>query len=215
MKKLLLFLLFFSFIGSANADSIKGAFGYKLGQVMKNVPTEHEKSGIKHYFYSEQNFIPQKPLPGFNRYYFETTFTNKKIYRIVGQTSEKSSDNNSCDEKIWVAETGNEINLLIPVDSDFGKIKVMLEAKYGDFKEVQYENEWGFDDNNNPWDRRLNEYQFNDGNRSINLYCIRDSRGYHQMRLIYIDHKLDKLADEEHDDMVNKYINEESSDYDI
>ena len=31
----------------------------------------------------------------------------------------------------------------------------------------------------------------------------------------YIDHKLDALADKEHDDLANKHINEESSDYDI
>jgi len=181
---------------------------------VKNVPTEHEKRGIQHYFYSEQNFMPQKPLSGFKRYSFETTFTNKKISRIVGVTSEKSSNNNSCDSYIWVEETGYENNLLIPVDSDFEKIKVMLEAKYGDFKEVQYEYESGWDDNGT-WDRRLKEYQFNDGNRSINLYCKRDSRSSLLMKLIYIDHKLDVLANEEHDDLANKYINEESSDYDI
>ena len=36
MKKLLLLLLLsLAFIGSANANSIKGAFGYKLGQIDK------------------------------------------------------------------------------------------------------------------------------------------------------------------------------------
>jgi hypothetical protein len=214
LKKLLI-LLFISFglISSVNANSIKGAFGHKLGQVVKNVPTEHEKRGINHYFYSSKNFMPQKPLSGFKWYSFETTFTDKKISRIIATTSEKSSINNSCDHSIWVQDSEYE-DLLMPVDSDFEKIKVMLEAKYGDFKQVQYEFESG-GNNNGLWDRRLKEFQFNDGNRSINLYCKRDSRSSHLMKLTYIDHKLDALADKEHDDLANKHINEESSDYDI
>ena len=39
MKKLLLVLvLSVGFIGSTYANSIEGAFGYKLGQVVKNIP---------------------------------------------------------------------------------------------------------------------------------------------------------------------------------
>ena len=55
MKKILILLLLsLAFIGSANANSIKGAFGYKLGGVFNS-------SAIGTFTH---NFKPKKPLPG-------------------------------------------------------------------------------------------------------------------------------------------------------
>ena len=48
MKKLLLLLLLsLGFIGSANANSIDGAFGYKLGQVFNGAELYEDRDGFK------------------------------------------------------------------------------------------------------------------------------------------------------------------------
>ena len=59
MKKLLpLLLLSLGFIGSAYANSIEGAFGYKLGQVVKDVKLDFYNSR----FNSTKSFNPIKPV---------------------------------------------------------------------------------------------------------------------------------------------------------
>ena len=71
MKKLfLLLLLSLAFIGSANANSIQGAFGYKLGEMYKKEDT---------------SFVPRNPLPYLDEYFVSRTPISKKIYKIAGR----------------------------------------------------------------------------------------------------------------------------------
>ena len=46
-KTLLLLFISFAFMSSVNANSIKGAFGYKLGQVVKDVELYEDRDGFK------------------------------------------------------------------------------------------------------------------------------------------------------------------------
>ena len=68
MKKLF-FVLFvsFAFISSANANSIKGAFGYKLGDVDKSIKIE-EMFLADWWFTARETFTPKKPVPFFDYY---------------------------------------------------------------------------------------------------------------------------------------------------
>ena len=92
MKKLLLLLLLsLAFICSANANSIKGAFGYKLGQVVKDAKTEEfitlqKGSPPLVAIVSSKEFIPKKPLPGNHTYTIYTTLEDKKIYNTPQST---------------------------------------------------------------------------------------------------------------------------------
>jgi hypothetical protein len=87
MKKLLLLLFIsFAFIGSANADSIKGAFGYKLGKVVKGIKIEEDSDGFKQRY---DTFKPAKPIPGFNRYFVHTTLKTNKVFEISAHSRMK------------------------------------------------------------------------------------------------------------------------------
>jgi len=80
MKKLLLVIFIsFAFISSANADSIKGAFGYKLGQVVKGIKIYEDRNGFKT---RSDSFKPAKPIPGFNSYSISTTLKTNKVFKI-------------------------------------------------------------------------------------------------------------------------------------
>jgi len=122
MKKLLLLLFIsFAFIGSANANSIEGAFGYLLGETQSP-----EKKDCWYNFdcYSYSGFEPKKPLSHYPHYMFNLTFTTNKIYEIKGWTRREREQLENCDG----------------YDSEFGKILGMLEAKYGDFEKIS----WGY-----------------------------------------------------------------------
>jgi hypothetical protein len=107
MKKLLIiFLLSFAFLGSANANSIEGAFGYKLGQIVKNIPNV---------LWTE--FSPKKPLLSLNEYSIHTTLKEKRIYKIMASYAEQSTVIDKC----------------TPYSSDYAAILKILETKYGDF----------------------------------------------------------------------------------
>ena len=85
MKKLLLVLLLsVGFIGSTYANSIEGAFGYKLGQVVKNIPMKSKYARWKH-------FSPKKPLLSLNKYSIHTTLKEKRIYQIFAYYEEQST----------------------------------------------------------------------------------------------------------------------------
>ena len=87
MKKLLLLLLLsLGFIGSANANSIKGAFGYKLGQVVKDVELYEDRDGFK---IKNKSFSPVNPMPPFDFFVVNTTLKNNKVYEISAFTRMK------------------------------------------------------------------------------------------------------------------------------
>ena len=69
MKKLLLLLvLSLCLLGTANANSIKGAFGYNLGDVYKST-----SGTLSH------TFIPKKLFPGLDDYQIITGFDNRIV----------------------------------------------------------------------------------------------------------------------------------------
>ena len=86
-------ILSLSFIGSANANSIKGAFGYELGQVVDDVTIT--QSGDD-WFYAEKKFKPNKPLLGLNNYRITTTLKDKIVYEISASLFEKATNYDKC-----------------------------------------------------------------------------------------------------------------------
>ena len=93
MKKLLLLLLLsLGFIGSANANSIEGAFGYKLGQVVEDAIESDNR------YLSNKTFSPKKPLPGDFRYFLYTTRKDKKVSSIRAFFSSDSYSQYYCSD---------------------------------------------------------------------------------------------------------------------
>ena len=194
MKKLLLVLLLsVGFIGSTYANSIEGAFGYKLGQVVKDAEIYGGHDPFS-WFVSQTDFIPKKPLPMLQTYRFDTTVISKKIFEIRGSinTRDKPFKYHNC-------------HFAAP-STDFGKLLRILEAKYGDFELIDIE-----DDRWEPLIKHRETYQFNDGNRRIYLSCTDIQGGLYSMLLIYEDLKLSKQADKEE----QKMIMDSNPDYDL
>ena len=113
MKKILLLLLIsLSFISSANTNSIEGAFGYKLGQVVEGIKLEVDRNDFKDRY---ENFMPAKPMPPFDTFIVYATLKNK-VYAITGYVSGIKMDNyNSCNS-----------------NKKFRKLLNALEKKYGE-----------------------------------------------------------------------------------
>ena len=189
MKKLLLLLFIsFAFISSVNASSIKGAFGYSLGDVEV---IEGWHSTFNRITNISKQFKPYRPLPGFKRYYIHVTLDENKIYSIRASTyeDEKLYERSCYDSKI--------------IDSALK----LLQSKYGRFKliynqrvEVEYTaavlfggvREYKGIEESRRW-------EFNDGNRSINLSCYKSLKlgQAFSLELEYIDNDLYKLFKEE------------------
>ena len=148
MKKLLL-VLFISFglIGSANANSIKGAFGVKLGQVVNNVKIEkdYEINGSLWRVGASMKFVPKKPLPGNLSYWVRTTLKNKKVYSISAHYTSKIS----IDNLDFCSYYGYE-----------AQIMDIFEGKYGEFKDISPT--WDGETSNH-------KYEYVDGSRRIEL----------------------------------------------
>jgi hypothetical protein len=205
MKKLLL-VLFISLgiVGSVNANSIKGAFGYKLGDVDKSIETEEFKIGSWSYF-ATKYFTPSSPLPFFSSYSASATPISHKIYEIKAATH--------LDGKF----EGITNDYCSYSDTHFSNLLAMLEARYGDFEVRTNKRESGNYSSGVRWTRQTYNLEYTDGNRSIYLHCYQTvgSNIYYDLQLIYRDSDLDKLEDKEYDYLVDKKILEESSDYDL
>jgi len=118
MNRLLSILfLSLSFIGSANANSIKGAFGYELGQVVSDVTVTDRGD----YYSASKTFKPNKQFLNFNKYWLSTTLKEKKVTTIGASFKEKSTMDDKCGRR----------------DGDYSKVLRLLEEKYGKFKELQ------------------------------------------------------------------------------
>ena len=200
MKKLLILLLLsLGFIGSANANSIDGAFGYKLGEVQN--PDFKECYGNEH-CYSSSRFDPKKPLPGYDYYSFDTTFTSNKIYSINASRRSDSENFDTC----------------YGYDSDFGKIFGMLESKYGKFSGLKTDTF-----NSTGWmSHERSVFEFRDGDRRIFISCFFQEGNEHfnvkesfNWRLMYSDYKLAQLNRDEIEAAIKTMFIEESKDYDI
>ena len=118
MKKLLLLVFIaLTFISGANANSIKGAFGYELGQVVSDV-------NVKDWgdlFTASKTFKPNKPFFNFNEYWLSTTLKEKKVHMIGASFKEQSTLDDKCGSR----------------DGDYLKVLRVLEKKYGEFTELK------------------------------------------------------------------------------
>ena len=186
----LLSILFLSlgFIGSVNASSIKGAFGYTLGDVEiieEFHPTFNNITNIS------KKFQPYRPLPGFQRYYIHVTLNENKIYSIRALTyDDELSDKRSCyDSKI----IDSALKLL---QSKYGRFKLTInqraEVEYIAYVLFQGNREFKGVEESRKW-------EFNDGNRSINLSCYKQLKHgqVFSLELEYIDKDLYKVFREE------------------
>jgi hypothetical protein len=198
-KLLLLLFISLSFIGSANANSIKGAFGYELGEVQN---PDFKECYENQYCYTSSKFQPKKPLPGYDSYSFNTTFTSNKIYRISASRISDAEISDTC----------------YGYGSDFGNILGMLESKYGKFSGLKSDilNQTG------QMTTRSSVFEYRDGERRIFISCyfeegnekfnVKESFNWH---LNYYDYKLEQLNREEEAAAIKKIFLEESKDYDI
>jgi hypothetical protein len=130
-------------------------------------------------------------LPGFQRYYIHVTLNENKIYSIRALTyDDELSDKRSCyDSKI--------------IDSALK----LLQSKYGRFKltinqraEVEYIAYVLFQGNRElKGVEESRKWEFNDGNRSINLSCYKQLKHgqVFSLELEYIDKDLYKVFREE------------------
>ena len=113
MKKLLLILIIsLGFITSVNANSIEGAFGYKLGQVIEDAIETDSR-----YLPNKEILFLEKPLPGDFRYFLFTTLKDKKVSYIQAISSSESYVSYYCNDKKGI----------------FLKIMKIYELKYGKF----------------------------------------------------------------------------------
>jgi len=113
MKKLLLILIIsLGFITSFNANSIEGAFGYKLGQVIEDAIETDSR-----YLPNKEILFLEKPLPGDFRYFLFTTLKDKKVSYIQAISSSESYVSYYCNDKKGI----------------FLKIMKIYELKYGKF----------------------------------------------------------------------------------
>jgi hypothetical protein len=174
-KLLLILIVSFTFSGSANANSIEGAFGYKLGQVVKGMEIYEDWSGFKN---RNESFTPVKPMPPFNSYVIRSTLKTNKVYEInISHFPHIKMEN-------YYSCSGNRY---------FIDLSNALENKYGD--------SLGIWDDYNGW----TVTEINNGDRSIHLKCVQWTGSKNnplpndemQIVLKYIDIKLYKLAQEE------------------
>ena len=197
-KLILLLLLSIAFIGSANANSIQGAFGYKLGEVFDSPDT-----GIDYH-----DFIPKVPLPGLDRYTIFTTMTDKKIYQISGLTTDDNYPNNS--------SYGFNDYCTSLSSSPHHKILELLRVKYGQFKKVNDD----YDKYTSPKFGEVEwiglDYKFEDGDRFIYLECLAITGvGQYTLRLDYVDWTLHTQWNQELSEFLKNKLEDEASDYDI
>ena len=202
MKKILL-LIFISlaFMSSANANSIKGGFGYKLGQ---SLPDLEITCNIIACGFILEYFKPVNQMPPFDDGNLETTIVEKKIHRISLWYDEDSTKDNSCFmQESWTYDK-----------FDFTKIQSMLFAKYGPFERT--------------WKRSKTSdgitYIFRDGARSVRLSCswtyekeslFKPYSGQMMLELEYKDDFLKKLAGKEASAYRKKIKLQEGSEYDF
>ena len=202
MKKLLLLLFISSaFISSANANSIKGGFGYELGQSLPDL--EISCHFIACGFILEY-FKPVNQMPPFDAGNLETTIVEKRIHRISLYYDEDSTKNNSCfSQESWSYDK-----------YDFTKIQSMLFAKYGAFERTSNRSK------TNDWIT----YIFRDGARSVSLSCswtyekkslFKPYTGEMRLVLEYKDGFLKRLADKEGSAYRKKIKLQEGTDYDF
>ena len=199
MKKLLLLLFIsFAFIGSANANSIQGAFGYKLGQIEESAKLVVFRPSM---ISSHKYIKPKKNLPGFKTFLIDTTISDKKIFRITAANYGKKY--NGCSKSI---DFPNRLYSTLN----------MLETKYGKFKHTKdYYDKGKFLVALLANITEYQEFNFNDGNRSISLTCSQAPNDGYSLSLSYVDNKLKRQFEKERNEMIKAWEIEDAADYDI
>jgi hypothetical protein len=202
MKKLfIIFLLSLAFVGSANANSIDGAFGYKLGQVVEDATGIDYVVGRIEKYNLSKTFVPQKPLPGDFTYYLYTTLKDKKVFKFWAIDPMSLDSHDDCSAKSGL----------------FFKIMKIFELKYGKFVKTNTE-EVHF--SGNKWKALNNSYT--DGHREILIRCRSSNSDQHRISITYIDYILEKIQNEEAENALKKELIEieqkfidDASEYDI
>ena len=208
MKKLLLLLsISLAFIGSANANSIEGAFGYKLGDVDKSIETKQWGLFNMSMLQAKRDFIPKNPVPFLEDYSVHATPISHKIFKVRASKRISYTD----------AYISYDICKFLKGYS-FGDLLAMLKARYGDVFEITRNDsfEGTYEGKKVRNANLILIYSNND--RYIQLEC---NDNFHEpwtiylLSIEYIDSDLEKLAYKERIELENKKILEESSDYDL
>ena len=207
MKKLLLLLLLsLAYIGSANANSIKGAFGFKLGY-----PGSKESASTA----APLKINPAKPMPPFNHYSVATTLNQNLVYRITATHSEPSNEINEC-----FRQYSYNVSFCPECFLDKAPLEVIRErlvAKYG--RNYESDNYRNAKDTN----QRIS-LSFRDGQRSIVLRCswvykrpafYKPFEGDYSLSLTYTDWALEDLFQKEYAQRSKQKTLDASSDYDF
>ena len=184
MKKLLLILfIFLSFISSAYANSIQGAFGYKLGQVVEDV----KEGWYKRDFSLSKTFVPKKPLPGNFSYQLGTTLKDKKVFRI----SAGSSPDDCSTER-----------------GSYFKIMKIYELKYGKFVKTTSKKKVYMGGLRVTRSSLLSSYT--EDNREILIECswLNGSDLLRFLTIYYTDFKLEKIKNEEAENALKTELKE-------
>ena len=206
MKKLLLLLFIsFVFISSANADSIKGAFGYKLGDVDNSIETDVHR--LFNIVVAEKDFTPKNPVPFLEDYSVHATPISHKIFKVRASKRISYTD----------AYISYDICKFLKGYS-FGDLLAMLKARYGDDFEITRNDsfEGTYEGKKVRNANLILIYSNND--RYIQLECndnFHEPWTIYELSIEYIDSDLEKLAYKERIELENKKILEESSDYDL
>jgi hypothetical protein len=187
MKKILLILFIsFAFSGSANANSIDGAFGYKLGESYKK---------------EDKSFVPKKPLPYLDQYHVSITPISKKIYLIRGSIIDKNKLLLECD-----SDYSSSKKLLYLLQKKYGQFKKTVDkVKYFKLGNAN----WGVQDLvyiHEQGERRI-VLECNESTK-IEDYV---TSGHYSLQLKYYDSDLILQANKEE----QKLKVEEESEYDI
>ena len=188
-KSLLLLFISFAFISSVNANSIKGTFGYELGQVVKDTERKEFFVGDDKYVSPTKTFIPKKPLPGNFTYMLSTTLIDKKVHEIQA--------------RIWKNESEDNLNSCNSSSGFLKKILNIFEGKYGKFENKS---------NLNMPDTKF--FRYVEGDRKIHIFCRRSAWKF-TFEIYYDDLKLSKILRKEQESLLAKENKEKSSEYDI
>jgi len=208
---LLATILFVTILNNtANANSIKGAFGYKLGDTVDSIEDKYSRDifyflmGIK---IPIKSFTPEKPLPFLNEYRILTTPSSKSIFKIMGYKSIK-------DSKVMNTENCNSFG-----NSDYSDLIKMLNAKYGTF--ITQRDLSSRDTGTSKgvsWKSTREVMKFVDGNRTITIECNSNNNPAnlsYLLLLAYFDEDIDSIANEEALEIERQKALEQSSEYDI
>lgn len=207
MKKLLIFIfIFYAFFNTASANSIKGAFGYELGEIVESIENKYyltQISSRKAIQIGNKTFKPDKPLPFLDKYQIFTSPTSKIIYEIRAEKSTMDSeptDKENCGK----------------YDTDLSTLLEMLEARYGKFKELKNTHRDGFI-KGVYWYSEQKVFDVKDNYRNIIVKCFIDTKTppVYLLSLRYLDVGKQTTASYEGLEIERQKVLNSTSEYDL